>query len=56
MPDLFLALPKSEFGGVWIEMKAPTGKPSVVQRKWMKRLTTVGYRVIISNSSMMLKA
>lgn len=41
VPDLFLALPKGEFGGVWIEMKAPTGKPSVLQRKWMKRLTTV---------------
>lgn len=46
VPDLFLALPRGGYAGLWIEMKAKGGKLSVQQEVWLKRLEEVGYRAV----------
>ena len=43
-PDLFLAIPNLDFGGLWIEMKAEKGKPSENQLIMIDRLSKVGYK------------
>ncbi|MEQ9871075.1 VRR-NUC domain-containing protein [Pectobacterium odoriferum] len=43
VPDLFLALPRSGYAGLWIEMKAKGGKLSAQQEVWIKRMSSVGY-------------
>ncbi|MDA5550080.1 VRR-NUC domain-containing protein [Yersinia massiliensis] len=46
VPDLFLALPRGGYAGLWIEMKAGEGKLSQNQTIWLQRLSSVGYRAI----------
>ncbi|MEI7151532.1 VRR-NUC domain-containing protein [Pectobacterium carotovorum] len=46
VPDLFLALPRGEYAGLWIEMKAKGGKLSAQQEVWLKRLEDAGYRAV----------
>lgn len=46
VPDLFLALPRGGYGGLWIEMKAKGGKLSALQEVWLKRLEKAGYRTV----------
>ncbi|KGA43200.1 hypothetical protein KU75_00330 [Pectobacterium odoriferum] len=46
VPDLFLALPRGGYAGLWIEMKARGGKLSVQQEVWLNRLEDVGYRAV----------
>ncbi|HIA5715953.1 VRR-NUC domain-containing protein [Yersinia enterocolitica] len=46
VPDLFLALPRGGYAGLWIEMKAGKGKLSQYQTIWLQRLSSVGYRSI----------
>lgn len=43
VPDLFLALPSVDCGGLWIEMKAEKGKASQEQLEYLERLSGVGY-------------
>lgn len=43
MPDLFLALPRGGYAGLWIEMKARGGQSTVEQFLWLKKLDNVGY-------------
>lgn len=43
-PDLFLAIPNLDFGGLWIEMKSEKGKPSENQLMMIDRLSKVGYK------------
>lgn len=43
-PDLFLAIPVGEFGGLWIEMKSEKGKPSENQLIMIDRLSKIGYK------------
>lgn len=45
VPDLFLALPRGGYAGLWIEMKSAQGKASVEQNQWITKLYDVGYRV-----------
>jgi hypothetical protein len=53
VPDLFLAAMRSIYGGIWIEMKAPSERPktersrgglSDAQGDWRIRLLEAGYR------------
>lgn len=43
VPDLFLALPRSGYAGLWIEMKSGKGMPTEAQVAWITRLTRAGY-------------
>ncbi|UCZ75344.1 VRR-NUC domain-containing protein [Dickeya zeae] len=46
VPDLFLALPRGEYAGLLIEMKAKGGKLTEQQGIWLNRLESAGYRAI----------
>ncbi|WP_437216675.1 VRR-NUC domain-containing protein [Pectobacterium sp. LFLA-215] len=46
VPDLFLALPRGGYAGLWIEMKAKGGKLSTQQEIWLNRLESVGYHAV----------
>ncbi|MEI7232840.1 VRR-NUC domain-containing protein [Pectobacterium carotovorum] len=46
VPDLFLALPRGGYVGLWIEIKAKGGKLSAQQEVWLKRLEDAGYRAV----------
>lgn len=45
-PDLFLAVPRGPFGGLWIEMKKGDGKLSPPQKVMLADLAAGGYRVM----------
>lgn len=47
VPDLFLPVAHGNFHGLFIEMKAPKGKPTVIQKEWHKHLKAGGYAVEI---------
>lgn len=42
--DLFLALPRGGYAGLWIEMKAIGGKVTAEQQLWLLRLRNSNYR------------
>lgn len=41
--DLFLAVPKNDYSGLWIELKAQGGKPTEDQLKWLSSSVEYGY-------------
>ncbi|CQI92233.1 VRR-NUC domain-containing protein [Yersinia frederiksenii] len=43
VPDLFLALPRGGYAGLWIEMKAQGGQSTIEQFCWLRKLDNVGY-------------
>ncbi|WEF10317.1 VRR-NUC domain-containing protein [Pectobacterium actinidiae] len=45
--DLFLALPRGSYSGLWIEMKAVNGKASTAQLEWQSLMRGAGYRAEI---------
>lgn len=47
IPDLFLAIPRPPYHGLFIEMKAIKGKPSSLQKAWLKALNTQGYLAVV---------
>ncbi|CQI96085.1 VRR-NUC domain [Yersinia rohdei] len=47
VPDLFLALPRGGYAGLWVEMKSEKGKVSVEQNQWIAKLCDGGYQVEI---------
>lgn len=47
VPDLFLAIPRGPYHGLFIEMKSLTGKPSKLQSAWLAALSSMGYRAVI---------
>lgn len=49
VPDLFLAIPSGKYHGLWIEMKAKTGKVTSRQKEWIERLCDVGYQAHVCN-------
>lgn len=48
VPDLFLALPRGDYAGLWIEMKSMTGMPTSEQTEWLNKLKKEGYLVSLS--------
>lgn len=49
-PDLFLAMPNGSAGGLWIEMKTPSGVVSDNQEIMQKQLWEAGYSVEVARS------
>lgn len=47
VPDMCLPVARGRFHGLYIELKAPGGKPTDSQSKWIKDLTAQGYYVCI---------
>lgn len=45
--DLFLAIPKKEFHGLWIEMKTPKGRGTVEQVEFSSLMAELGYAAFI---------
>lgn len=46
IPDLFLAIPRHGYGGLWIEMKSPKGKPTAEQKDFVSLLNKGGYKAV----------
>lgn len=47
-PDYNLALPRKQYHGMYIELKAPTGdKPDIEQLNILQRLESMGYKVCV---------
>lgn len=42
--DLLLPLRRDGFAGLWLELKAPKGKPTELQHEWLRRMARAGYR------------
>ena len=47
VPDVFVAIPKPPYAGLWLEFKTPTGKASPAQRQYLHILKAVGYQTAI---------
>lgn len=43
VPDIFLAVPKGGYHGLYVEMKVAYNKPRIEQIDWINRLTKSGY-------------
>ncbi|ARZ00521.1 hypothetical protein AXW37_06340 [Yersinia ruckeri] len=50
VPDLFLALPRGGYAGLWIEMKILNGKPTPDQNHWLNKMNEIGYLATIKFS------
>jgi hypothetical protein len=50
-PDLFFALPKKGYNGLFIELKTDRGSVQPEQRDLMQRLNDIGYKAIICRSA-----
>lgn len=48
VPDLFLALPRGDYAGLWVEMKSAKGKVSENQQCWSIRLRAQGFYSIFA--------
>lgn len=46
--DYFLPVPMRGEHGLWIELKAKTGKPSKLQEDWLQAMADLGYATRIS--------
>ncbi len=47
VPDLFLMVPKGEWHGMFIEMKAKTGKVSDSQKEFINNAKEMGYLAVV---------
>jgi hypothetical protein len=45
--DLFLMIPKNGYHGMWIEMKAKTGKVSDSQKEFMAAASSMNYLAVV---------
>lgn len=50
VPDVCLPVPRGEFHGLFIEMKAGRNKPTISQVAWHRLLSQQGYRVAVCYS------
>jgi hypothetical protein len=41
--DLMLPLRRQQCAGLWMELKAPGGRPTAHQAEWLKRMEMAGY-------------
>lgn len=48
VPDLCLPVPRGNYHGMYIEMKAGKGKTTENQNTWIKELKQQGYKVIVA--------
>ncbi|HEN3632629.1 TPA: VRR-NUC domain-containing protein [Yersinia enterocolitica] len=55
VPDLFLALPRGGYAGLWIEMKSSKGQIDNNQNCWLVKLTDIGYKVDVFYSFLSAK-
>ena len=46
-PDLFLPFPADGCNGLFIEMKSQTGRPTALQKEWIKWLNDNGYMAVV---------
>ena len=49
IPDIFLALPKGEYHGLFVELKKAGGSPSKDQKKLMSALSAQSYLCLVVN-------
>lgn len=47
VPDLCLPIPRQQYHGLYIEMKANGGKPSPEQLAWIEALNQQGYAALV---------
>ena len=47
VPDMFLAVPKGGYAGLFIEMKVGKNKTSKDQDEWIERLMRAGYKCAV---------
>lgn len=50
VPDICFPLPRGRYHGLYIEMKSPKGKVSENQKRWLERLSELGYAVRVCYS------
>lgn len=48
--DLFIALPRHQYNGAWIELKSAKGKLSPLQRHFINDMTSQGYYTAVCYS------
>lgn len=49
VPDLCLPVPRSNYNGLYIEMKYRNGRTSKEQKEWIKKLNEQGYKAVVCN-------
>lgn len=47
VPDLFLPVARGKYHGLFIELKAPKGKVTDYQQKWLQELAESGYAACV---------
>ncbi len=47
VPDICMALPKGEYGGLYIELKKEGGRATVAQNEWLDRLSNAGNKAVL---------
>lgn len=50
IPDLFLAIPRQDSHGLFIEMKAERGTVKPKQEQWLEALSVQGYKTAVCRS------
>lgn len=55
VPDLFLAMMRGGFGGLYVEVKGPKGRLSKVQRDYHAKLIKQGYCVRVGDGKEVCK-
>ncbi len=50
VPDIFLAVARNGYHGLFIEMKVGYNKPTANQRKWLRELDEQGYQTSVCYS------
>lgn len=49
VPDLFLPVARGKYHGMFVELKAGKGKPTNLQKEWIRRLNEQGYHALVIN-------
>ncbi len=47
VPDIFLAVSRAQWHGLFIEMKAGRNRPTPAQQEWIARLNRAGYAAVV---------